>query len=225
MNVFEEMLELASDYPDFYLMKREDMAGTDKDTKTYFTIGTEFFKTAKALSALQHRFAAPMQLMGLNGTLTRVAIQGIFSLEDILLGIKKINTVVFNSIKQLAFQNKIHHFGPPESKNSWSAPTYQPHYSKYVIAVTGFPCPLNEAEIETYFDEAGVKVKGASFSWLATATEGEYVLQIQTTDPEQIRQLRDKEGKRHDSTFFLQWTLDLANTLMGPNMPAKQLTW
>ena len=113
----------------------------------------------------------------------------------------------------LAFQNKLHHFGPSESKNSWSAPTYQPHYSKYVIAVAGFPCPLNEAEIETYFDEAGVKVKGASFSWLATATEGEYVLQIQTTDPEQIRQLRDKEGKRHDSTFFLKWTLDLANTL------------
>ena len=152
---FEEMLKLVRDYPDFYLMKRDDLAGTDTDTKTYVTVGTDFYRTTKALSALQHRFDVPMQLMGLNGSLTRIAIQGKFSLDDILLGVKKVNTVVPNSIKLLVFQNKLHHLGSPESKNGWSSPNHQPHYSKYVIAVAGFPCPLNEAEIESYFVLAG----------------------------------------------------------------------
>ena len=56
------------------------MHGADEEW-TRFTIGTEDFRTGKVIAALKLKLPL-MQVMGINGFLTRVAVKGNISFEQ-----------------------------------------------------------------------------------------------------------------------------------------------
>ena len=154
-----------------------------------------------------------MQMMGINGFLTRIAVKGNITLEAIEAAILSVGKFIPNAIKLLIFNNSIRKYNQQEERTWVSPQNFQPHYSQYVIALAGFPCPLNEAEVIGFLSLADADVTGAAFTWYATETEGDFLLQIATSNPEQIAQLREREGGQHDITTFLKWTPELAKTL------------
>ena len=68
---------------DFFVMRIEDMVGGKEGEWTRFTLGTEDFRTGKVLAALKLKLPL-MQMMGINGFLTRIAVKGKIELEAIL---------------------------------------------------------------------------------------------------------------------------------------------
>ena len=197
---------------DFFVMRIEDMVGGKEGEWTRFTLGTEDFRTGKVLAALKLRLPL-MQMMGINGFLTRIAVKGNITLEAIEAAILSVGKFIPNAIKLLVFNNSIRKYNQQEERTWVSPQNFQPHYSQYVIALAGFPCPLNEAEVIGFLSLADADVTGAAFTWYATETEGDFLLQIATSNPEQIAQLREREGGQHDITTFLKWTPELAKTL------------
>lgn len=196
---------------DFFVMRLGDMVGGADEEWTRFTIGTEDFRTGKVLAALKLKLPL-LQMMGINGFLTRVAVKGKISFEAIEAAVLSINKFFPNAIKFFVINNKIRKVSKQVQK-TWSSPqNFQPHYSQYVVALAGFPCPLDEAEVRGFLELAGVDVNGAALSWYATESE-DFVLQITTSKPEQISQLREREGGQHDITTFLKWTPKLFQSL------------
>ena len=197
---------------DFFVMKLGDMVGGTDGEWTRFTIGTEDFRTGKVLAALKLKLPL-MQIMGINGFLTRIAVKGKVSFEAIEAAVLSINKILPNAIKLTVFNNKIKRYSKQELHKTWSSPQkFQPHYSQYVVALAGFLCPLDEAEVVGFLSLADVDVTGAAFTWYATESE-DFVLQITTTKEDQILQLREREGGQHDITTFLKWTPKLFQSL------------
>jgi len=126
---------------DFFVMKLGDMVGDSGDKWTRFTIGTEDFRTGKVLAALKLKLPL-MQVMGINGFLTRIAVKGRISFDAIEAAVQAVGKLLPNVIKLVVFENKIRKYNREEHK-TWNNPQkFQPHYSQYVTALAGFPCPL-----------------------------------------------------------------------------------
>ena len=197
---------------DFFVMRIEDMVGGKEGEWTRFTLGTEDFRTGKVLAALKLKLPL-MQMMGINGFLTRIAVKGKIELEAIEAAIHSVGKFFPKAIKLLVFNNSIRKYNQQEERTMVSPQNFQPHYSQYVVALAGFPCPLSEPEVVGFLSLANADVTGATFTWYATETEGDFLLQIATSKPEQIAQLREREGGQHDITTFLKWTPELAKSL------------
>jgi len=195
---------------DFFVMRVEDMIGGNNKEWTRFTLGTEDFRTSKVLAALKLRLPLT-QMMGINGFLTRIAVKGNVTIESIEAAVQAISKTIPNAIKMVVFNNTIKKYNQREER-TWSRPqNFQPHYSQYVVALAGFHCVLDEAEVIGFLELAGVDVSGAKFTWFAS--DDDFVLQITTSKTDQIQQLREREGGQHDVTTFLKWTPDLSQNL------------
>jgi hypothetical protein len=191
-------------------MRVEDMIGGNNEDWTRFTLGTEDFRTSKVLAALKLRLPL-MQVMGINGFLTRIAVKGNVSIESIEAAVHAISKTIPNAIKMIVFNNTIRKYNQLEERTRVRPQNFQPHYTQYVVALAGFPCPLDEAEVIGFLGLTGVDVSGATFTWFAS--EDDFVLQITTSQTDQIQKLREREGGQHDVTTFLKWTPDLSQTL------------
>merc|ERR1712086_226464 len=145
--------------------------------------------------------------------MTRIAVKGEVSFESIEAAVQSISKIIPNAIKMIVFNNIIKKYNQPEERTRDSPQDYNicPHYTQYVVAVAGFPCPLNETEVFGFLELSGVDATGAKFSWFAS--EEDFVLQITTSKIDQIQSLRDREGGQHDVTTFLKWTPDLSQNL------------
>lgn len=212
----EQYLDLLSEIhslknSDFFVMKLGDMVGGNDEKWTRFTIGTEDFRTNKFLAALKLKLPL-MQIMGINGFMTRIAVKGEISFEAIEAAVLAVGRFLPNVIKFVVHNNKIRKYNKQEHK-PWNYPQqFQPHFSNYVAAVAGFPCPLDEGDVLGFLELADVDATDAAFTWYATES-GDFVLQITTSKEEQISQLRERVGGQHDVTTFLKWTPQLFQSL------------
>ena len=195
---------------DFFVMRLEDMIGGNSEDWTSFTLGTEDFRTSKVLAALRLRLPL-MQMMGMNGFLTRISVKGSVTIESIEAAVHSISKTIPNAIKMVVFNNTIRRYNQREERSWARQQNFQPHYTQYVVALAGFPCPLSEAEVIGFLELADVDVSGAKLTWFAS--EDDFVLQITTSQTDQIEKLREREGGQHDITTFLKWTSDLSQTL------------
>ena len=92
---------------DFFVMRLEDMIGGNSEDWTSFTLGTEDFRTSKVLAALRLRLPL-MQMMGMNGFLTRISVKGSVTIESIEAAVHPISKTIPNAIKMVVF-NVQHH--------------------------------------------------------------------------------------------------------------------
>jgi hypothetical protein len=204
-----EMINVSAGYPQFYLIKVSDMRGNQEGTTfSYHTSGTDRLTTAamRRIFGKDDRKAAIM--LTAHG-MYRLASPTKLTVQEVLDKIEKVNSMEIKhehkgvttktknkGVKTLIIRGKRYSLERKDNvsdnqefdTDGWGS--IHMHYKNSAIGVTGFPCVLAERMLKAILEDIGFQRSFRStYTWHETYKE-DYVLQIQSPEPEDIAELR-----------------------------------